>query len=121
MSKSPRSHKELRAVAHHCFLFPQISTMNEEFVGEFMFNHEAVAADLHSGENREQRGNRTICIMEDANALHGMLSLRDMTMSEITERMPIGSERMTQAMKSLSLRRLIDSYTENQIRYYKRP
>ena len=118
MSKSRKSYEELRAIAEYCFLFPQLSTMNEEFVGEFMFNHEAVAADLHKDENRKQRSDRTIRIMEDVNALLGLLSLRNMTMSEITDLMPLGLERMNQAMDSMKKQRLVDFYMMEQTRYF---
>ena len=118
MSERTRSYSELKTIAENCFRFPQIATRNEEFVGDFMFNHEGIAAKLHKEERRDQRSKRTIQIMEDANALRGLLSLRDMTMSEITDRMPLGLERMGQAMESLKKQRIVDFYMDNQPRFF---
>ena len=118
MSKSKRSYDELRTIAENCFKFPQLATRNEDFVGDFMFNHEAIAAQMHKDERRPDRSKRTIRIMEDVNALLGLLSLRDMTMSEITTLMPLGLERMNQAMESMNRLLLVDFYMENQTRYF---
>ena len=118
MSKSTRNYNELRAIAEYCFLFPQLSTMNEEFVGEFMFNHEGVAADLHKDESRKQRSDRTIQIMEDVNVLTGLLSLKDMTPSEISDHLAIGRERMEQALASVIKSGTVFSYMDEKIRYY---
>ena len=117
MCKNKKSYSEMRAIAENCFLFPQLSTMNEEFVGEFMFNHEAVASELHPQENRAQRSDRTLQIMEDANLLAGLLSLGDMTASQVNERITIGRERMEQALSSLTISRKISSYMDDKIRY----
>lgn len=117
MCKNKKSYTELRAISEYCFLFPQLSTMNEEFVGEFMFNHEAVASQLHPQENRAERSNRTIQIMEDANILASLLSLGDMTTSQINERLNIGRERIEQALESLTISRRISSYMDDKIRY----
>jgi len=118
MSKSQRSYSELRAIAEYCFLFPQLSTMNEEFVGEFMFNHEGVAAQLHKDENRKQRSDRTIQIMEDVNVLTGLLSLKDMTPSELSDHADVGRERMEQALASVMKDGTVFSYMDEKVRYY---
>ena len=118
MSKSTQNYNELRAIAEYCFLFPQLSTMNEDFVGEFMFNHEGVAADLHKDESRKQRSERTIQIMEDVNVLTGLLSLKDMTPSEISDHLAIGRERMEQALASVIKSGTVFSYMDEKIRYY---
>ena len=118
MSKSRKSYEELKAIAEYCFLFPQLSTMNEEFVGEFMFNHEAVAADLHKDESRKQRSNRTIQIMEDVNLVTGLLSLKDMTPSEVNDHAAIGRERMEQAIASVIKSGTVFSYMDEKVRYY---
>lgn len=118
MSKSQKSYNELRTIAEYCFLFPQLSTMNEEFVGEFMLNHEGVAADLHKDEGRKQRSDRTIQIMEDVNVLTGLLSLKDMTPSELSDHTEIGRERMEQALASVMKSGAVFSYMDEKIRYY---
>lgn len=118
MSESRKSYKEMRAIAEHCFLFPQLSTMNEEFVGEFMFSHEAIAASLHPDEDRKQRSDRAIQIMEDVNKLIALLSLKDMTPSEINEHLDFGKERMEQALASVLKTGTVFFYMEDKIRYY---
>jgi hypothetical protein len=118
MSKNETSYREMRAIAEHCFLFPQLSTMNEEFVGEFMFNHEAIAADLKPDEDRKARSDRTVQIMEDANTMIGLLFLKDMTPSELNEHLAFGKERMEQALASVIKSGTVFSYMEEKIRYY---
>jgi len=92
--------------------------MNEEFVGEFMFNHEGVAADLHKEERRKQRSDRTIQIMEDVNLLTGLLSLKDMTPSELSDHADVGRERMEQALASVMKDGTVFSYMDEKVRYY---
>ena len=118
MSKSQRSYNELRTIAEECFKFPQLSTQNEEFVGEFMFNHEGVAAQIHKDESRKQRSDRTIQIMEDVNLVTGLLSLKDMTPSEVNDHAAIGRERMEQAIASVIKSGTVFSYMDEKIRYY---
>ena len=118
MSKSQRSYNELRTIAENCFKFPQLSTRNEEFVGEFMFNHEGVAAQLHKDERRKQRSDRTIQIMEDVNVLTGLLSLKDMTPSELSDHADVGRERMEQALASVMKDGTVFSYMDEKVRYY---
>lgn len=117
MSKSKRNYKEMRAIAEHCFLFPQLSTMNEEFVGEFMLNHEAVASEFHPQEDRAARSDRTLQIMEDVNKLTALLSLGDMTLGQVGERLVIGRERMDQALASVTISGTVSSYMDDKLRY----
>ena len=118
MFKNETSYREMRAIAENCFLFPQLSTMNEEFVGEFMFNHEAVAANLKPDEDRKARSSRTIQIMEDVNSLISLLFLKDMTPSEMNEHLAFGRERMEQALASVIKSGTVFYYMEDKIRYY---
>lgn len=117
MSKSKRNYEELRTIAEHCFLFPQLSTMNEEFVGEFMFNHEAVAATFQPQEDRKARSDRTLQIMEDVNKLTGLLSLGDMTLGQVGERIVIGRARMDEALASVTISGKVLSYMDEKLRY----
>lgn len=110
--------KELCLIAENCFKFPKLSTENEDFVGQFMLNHESIAAAMYEEESRHERSERTVCIMEDANIIHGLLLLKPMTMAEISERISISPERLAQAMKSMKKQNMVTWEIENQTRHY---